>query len=238
VDDGTPGKGEDAGYEQQRRVVEGLGEAHRVEEHGRLVVRGVVEDLHDAHGVDPLAGAEQHDGQRIVREAGVDAGREARRPTLSARRLEALDDVRRRPGREDERHDRGRHHVLPRLENPAEIGDGFGQAHVGGRGVRHAVGVERQQRVRVVGRRHADLSAEPAQVAGVPPDLVGAVHPETDELEIGVIDDAAQRELPDITGAPLDDTMGHAPPCPRSARQVKRRPASARLRFIAAHAAG
>ena len=43
-----------------------------------------------------------------------------------------------------------------------------------------------------------------AQVAGVPPVLVGVVHDYADEFEAGVRDDGPQRPDPDLAGPPKD----------------------------------
>src|SRR5262249_58517120 len=76
----------------------------------------------------------------------------------------------------------------------------------------------------VIGRRDADAAIETAQLTGVAAHLVLPVHPEADELEPWMVDDSAQREPADVAGAPLDDTMRHAPPCPSRRRHVKHRP--------------
>src|SRR5262249_45668958 len=76
----------------------------------------------------------------------------------------------------------------------------------------------------VIGRRDADAAIETAQLTGVAAHLVLPVHPEADELEPWMVDDSAQREPTDVAGAPLDDTMRHAPPCPSRRRHVKHRP--------------
>ena len=79
---------------------------------------------------------------------------------------------------------------------------------VGGRGVADALGVGGEQRVDVVGRGHPD-GIEVGELAGVAPDLVRRVDPETGELELGVADDAAQRVVAHVAGAPLDDACRH-----------------------------
>jgi len=84
----------------------------------------------------------------------------------------------------------------------------FARTEVAGSGVGHAVGVEREQRVDVVGRLDA-AGRQPAQLAGVAADLVGAVHPKADQLEVGAIDDRPEGKLADVAGAPLDDPMTH-----------------------------
>ena len=66
-------------------MVERLTEAHRVEEHLRLHVGGVVEVLLDADRVDALGEPGDHERQQVVREAGVDARGEAGGAALLAR---------------------------------------------------------------------------------------------------------------------------------------------------------
>ena len=71
-DHAAPGERERAREEQQWGAVEGLAEAHRLEEHLGLVVGVVVEDLHHTHRVDPLARAQQRQRQQVVGEARID----------------------------------------------------------------------------------------------------------------------------------------------------------------------
>ena len=94
--------------------------------------------------------------------------------------------------REDERHDGARDDVLPGAQDPRHVVDGLGGPQVGGRGVADAVGVEREQRVDVV-RRGDTERRDAGELARVTPRLLGAVHPEPDELELRVLDDEAQR---------------------------------------------
>ena len=159
--DSTPGQ------QQQRLRVERLAEAHRVEQHGRLRVGRVVHDLHHAHLVDVLARAGEHERQQVVRPTRVDARREARRVARAARGFERLAHAGRDVRRVDHRHDRARHDVLARREDALEVLHRLAGPQVGGRGVAHAVGVEREQRVDVVGREHA-VGREPGQLARVP----------------------------------------------------------------------
>ena len=129
ANDSTPG------IKQQRRRVERLAEAHRVEQHRRLRVGRVVDDLHHAQRVDVLARAGEHERQEVVRPAGIDARREARHAGVahasSSGRAHLGLDVR----REHERHDRARHDVLARRRDARHVGDRFGRSQVGGRGV-------------------------------------------------------------------------------------------------------
>ena len=88
------------------------------------------------------------------------------------------------------------------------------------RGVADAVGVEREDLVDVVGGEYAQrLAAE--QLAGVLPDLVGVVHAQPDQLEVGPLDDGPERVLPDVAGAPLDDPVGPLDSVQRRACSVR-----------------
>ncbi len=71
------------------------------------------------------------------------------------------------------------------------------------RHVQHAVGRQRQHLVDAGGGGHAHL-VEPAQVAGVAPGLVGAVHVHAHQLEARVLDHAPQRAAADVARRPLD----------------------------------
>ena len=75
-------------------------------------------------------------------------------------------------------------------------------------------GSQREQRVGVVGGGHAELAAEPGQLAGVDADLVGVRHPHADQLEVGPGVDAGDGVPPDVAGAPLHHSIGHARPLP------------------------
>ena len=81
----------------------------------------------------------------------------------------------------------GRDDVLARLEQPDHVARA--RHH---RRVDDAVGVERADLVEAVRRLDADR-ADVADLADVPADLVGAVHPTPDELELGVGEDALDR---------------------------------------------
>ena len=51
--------------------------------------------------------------------------------------------------------------------------------------------------------------AEAAQLADVAADLVGAVHPGADQLELRMRDDALHCGAADVAGRPLDDAVAH-----------------------------
>ena len=79
-----------------------------------------------------------------------------------------------------------RHHVDPGLEEAHVVGHRGGVLLRTAGGVHDAVGLEREERVDVVGGGQTDRVAA-GQLAGVTPHLVGAVHPHPDELEVGAV---------------------------------------------------
>jgi hypothetical protein len=174
----------------------------------RLRVRGVVDDLHHADRLDILALAGEDERQQVVRPARIDAGREARDARVGARILERPAHVVGDVGRVDERDDRARHDVLARRGDARHVRDRLGRAQVRGRGVTDAVRVEREQRVGVVRRDDAErIGAD--DLPRVTPGLVVAVHPQPDELELGVLGDEPRREATDVARAPLDHPVSH-----------------------------
>jgi hypothetical protein len=107
--------------------------------------------------------------------------------------------------------DRARHHVLARREEPAEVVE---RALViverrAERRVTHAVGVEGEDRVDVVGRDDTGVGAvdEPARVR---PDLVGVVDAHADEVEVRPLEDRPERLATHVACAPLHDPV-HGP---------------------------
>ncbi len=209
VDHPTPRRGEDTRQQDERCLVEGAAEAHRVEDDLGLHVGRVVEDLHHPSAVDPAAEPEQREWQQVVGETRIDPGREARRAPSLARGLQPFDGPAvRRPG-VHERHDRSRHHVLARFQRETHVGHRFVRAQVAGGGVGHDVGVEGQRGGDVGGGQHAGGGAEPAQLGRVLPRLRVTAHHQTHELKLGVLDDGPQRELPHVAGRPLDHSIRH-----------------------------
>ena len=75
--------------------------------------------------------------------------------------------------------------------------------------VAETVGVEREHRVDVVARRDAD-GFDTAQLARIATDLVGAVRQQPDELQIGMRENAPERERAGVAGTPVDDAVRHA----------------------------
>ena len=72
---------------------------------------------------------------------------------------------------------------------------------------------DRADLVEVAGRRDTE-GLEPAELPDVSTDLVGAVHPCTDQLELGVRDHPLDRFLADEAGRPLDHAVRHDLPFP------------------------
>src|SRR5262249_15051885 len=104
-----------------------------------------------------------------------------------------------------------RHDVLARLEDAHDllaVGDD--------RGVEDAVGLLREERLRVVRGDDAE-AAEPAELAGVAAGLPAAGHPAAAERELGWRDDALERGAADAAGPPRDHAIAHPLP-PRRPR--------------------
>ena len=70
-------------------------------------------------------------------------------------------------------------------------------------------GSQRQQRVDVARRGHAEGAGEPGQLPGIVAHLVGVRDEDPDQLELGVGVDARQGMAPDVAGAPLHDAVRH-----------------------------
>ena len=129
-------------------------------------------------------------------------------PPDPARLLQSRRGARVGGGRVDEGHHRGRHHVGARLEDAAHVVDGLLRAQVTGRHVGDAVRLQGDELVRVVGGGDPD-TIETTELTRVLPDLVLTVHPQADQLEVGMTDDASQRVPPDVARAPLHDPVAH-----------------------------
>src|SRR5439155_12405303 len=144
----------------------------------------------------------------VVGEPRIDAGGEERRAAASAGVREPVAELGEEGARVNERDDRARDDILPRGEDTADVLQGLEGAEIRRRRVADAVGVEREEGVSVVGGAHANRR-EAAERAGILPGLGGAVDPQADQLELGMPDDAAEREPPHVARAPLDDAIGH-----------------------------
>ena len=108
-----------------------------------------------------------------------------------------------RRGRPAERDERRRDHVLARPQTPRDVVGRLAVPVVAAREVGDDVGVDRQRGVDVARGDDAGRG-EPAQVTGVAPLLVLAVHDEPGELEPGVLDHRPQRADPHLARAPQD----------------------------------
>jgi hypothetical protein len=177
----TPCQTDDTGLEDQRELVERLPESHDVEEHVRLEIRRVVEDLHDPHGVDTLASAQERERDEVVGEARIDAGGETRGAARFARGLEWLGVAPWRRRRVHERDDRCGDDVGARFEDAGHVAHSVVGTQIAGRGVRHAVRAEPDDLVGVGGGGHSDRP-DPGELAGVAPGLVGTVHQDPGQL--------------------------------------------------------
>ena len=98
---------------------------------------------------------------------------------------------------------------MPAARKPLEILERLEDAVIGHGGVHDAVRLQREQCVGVAGRRHAEGTDESGQLAGIVTHLVRVRHVDADQLEIWVGVDAGQGMAPDVTGAPLHDTVRH-----------------------------
>ena len=108
----------------------------------------------------------------------------------------------------DERYERAGDQILPRREDAAHVLDRIAKPEIGGAGIAHAVGIERDESIRIARRKDARLF-DPADLARVLPGLRLAADEEPDELEIGMARDRAQRVDADVSGGPLDHSMLH-----------------------------
>src|SRR5262249_1097483 len=201
-------EGEGSGGEEERGVVERLPEAHRLEEDLGLIIGGVVDDLEDADLFPPLAEPGEHERQEVVREPRIDTRGEEGGAALAAGVGQPVADLGKEGTRVNERDDRARDHVLSRGEDPADVLERLKGAEIRRRRVADAVGVEREQRIGVGGGADADRR-ETAERARILSRLGGAVHPEADQLKLGMTDDAAEGEVSHVPRAPLDDPIGH-----------------------------
>src|SRR5262249_36764485 len=77
-----------------------------------------------------------------------------------------------------------------------------------------AVGAERLHRVEAARRADPRAAARLRELPGVPSLLVGGVHPAADELDLGALEDRAQREVADEARPELH----HAEPARRGHR--------------------
>ncbi len=85
-----------------------------------------------------------------------------------------------------------------------------------GRAVMHQrVGLERDQRVDVVGGGDADRLGQPADFADVAADFLRVADADADQFELRMFDDLGDHHLADETGTPHHNPFSHAPPSDR-----------------------
>ena len=87
------------------------------------------------------------------------------------------------------------------------------------RAVEHAVGSEGQQRIDVPGGAHTGRidAADLTRVLSV---FGCAVHPDPGELELGMGEDAFDRQAADVAGRPLNHAIAIGPPAPRGSSRL------------------
>jgi hypothetical protein len=93
--------------------------------------------------------------------------------------------------------------VLARLEDLADFVEVEGE-----RCVDDAIRLEAEKGVEVPGRPHTDRGAT-QELPRVDAVLLRVVGVDSDQLEIRVVEDPAQRVLPDVSRGPLDHAIGH-----------------------------
>jgi len=146
--------------------------------------------LEQAHVLDIDAHAGERGREPVKHEAGLDAATVQRRAARLTRLLEARHElrtanVRRKvPGRRDD--------VLARRKQRGDVGIELLHRHCQRR-VDDTVGVERENRLSVARRSHADRR-EPHELAGVLAVLVLAVDIDARELELRVADDLPEHQ--------------------------------------------
>ena len=96
--------------------------------------------------------------------------------------------------------DRRLSHVDAGLQKPGQLVDVRPE-----RVVATGVGLQRDQRVDVVGGRHPCGFGPAGQLGGVDAELVGAVRVDPDQFHVVAPDDGVQRPPSDVAGGPLDD---------------------------------
>ena len=143
---------------------------------------------------------DRHKGEALGDAARMDTGSVERRSAPSACSIEPFALGRRWVEPTQRGYD-----VLARFEQAL---DGVGVSHQGA--VDHTVGFERQQVVDVGGRHHPDRFA-PDERPHVCACLAAGMHPASDELQVGVLEDTFDRGLADTTGRPLDHPITHNP---------------------------
>ena len=150
--------------------------------------------------VHPLRQARRHDREELD-ETGIDAAAEDRRAAVFACLGDAVATLAEEVAGDELR--RG-DDVDARAQNSDQLVD-VGEHRV----VDDAIGLQREQCVDVVGRRHTERF-DTAQVADVATDLVGRPRVAPDEFQCSGSGDRPHGALADIAGRPLDDSIRHA----------------------------
>ena len=193
---------------EEAELVHGLAEAEQVTHDHRLVVGGVVADLHDPHLVDALGQAGHDQRQHVVGEPGVDAVDVQRGVAGATGLLDPREDLLGQDAVGPLQQDGARGHDVHALaEHPDEVLDRLEDPVVGHRGVHHRVRGQRHQLVAVGGGGDPQLATELGQHPGVLAVLVGVGDPHTDQLEVGVGVDAGDRVPTDGARRPDDDAQ-------------------------------
>ena len=107
--------------------------------------------------------------------------------------------------RRDQPHHRGAHDIDSRSQESGDLLDGLHRAHLGLRGVEHAVRAECQQSIDIVGGDDPGRLVKTAQLRGVAADLVRAMRVQSDESQIGAFDEHPQCVAAHVAGRELND---------------------------------
>lgn len=205
----APHHGRDRRGEHQRLVVHRLPHADQVPDGFLLFVRGVVEDLLAADGVDRGAETADQQGQHVIAPAGIDSGDEQGAAAVRDGGEHGLPELRRGIALVVERIEGGRDDHRTRPDRPADVGEGLVGADVAGGRVDHGSGATGQDGVDVVARRDPEGVVEPGEFARVPAGLVGVVDEHGREFQLRVGLDGADGRAADIAGTP-DHRGNHA----------------------------
>lgn len=205
----APHHGRDRRGEHQRLVVHRLPHADQVPDGLLLFVRGVVEDLLAADGVDGGAEPADQQGQDVVAPARIDSGDEQGAAAVRDGGEHGFPELRRGAALVVERVQGGGDDHRTGPDRPADVGEGLVGADVPGGRVDHGSGARGQDRVDVVARRDAEAVVEPGELARVAADLAGVVDEHGREFQLRMGLDGADGRAADIAGTP-DHRGNHA----------------------------
>lgn len=205
----APHHGRDRRGEHQRLVVHRLSHPDQVPYGLLLFVRGVVEDLLAADGVDRGAQTADQQGQDVVAPAGIDPGDEQGAAAVRDGGEHGVPELRRGVALVVERIEGGGDDHRTGPDRPADVGEGLVGADVAGGRVDDGSGTRGQDRVDVVARRDTEAVAEAGEVARVAADLAGVVDEYGREFQLRVGLDGADGRAADIAGTP-DHRGNHA----------------------------